>query len=80
MKCHNDTGNCMQRPKCEHSCNVRGSVVFDLEQRGRILMIASERAMARDAALEEAAKYVELAGGWTVAEIAQGLRNRKAVP
>lgn len=25
MKCHNDTGTCMQRPKCEHACNVRGS-------------------------------------------------------
>ena len=25
MKCHNDTGTCMQRPKCEHACNARGS-------------------------------------------------------
>lgn len=23
MKCHNDTGKCMHRPKCEHACNLR---------------------------------------------------------
>lgn len=27
MKCRNDTGKCMHRPKCEHACNLRVQLV-----------------------------------------------------
>lgn len=29
MKCHNDTGKCAHRPKCEHACSLRVQPVID---------------------------------------------------
>lgn len=55
----------------------------DLEQRGRILALAMERAQARDLGLEQAAKLVEshdVHGGYLLREIAAGIRRLKAVP
>ena len=60
----------------------------DLEQRGRILALAMERASDRDDALEKAAQYVETYdsnGGYPrqrrclLRDIADGLRVMKAV-
>lgn len=32
MKCHNDTGKCLHKPKCERACNLRVQPVVDALQ------------------------------------------------